>query len=234
MNVALMKKRRQWQCIVSACTALCLIAVAQGLAACGDEFTATSTAGDATTSQSTSQGGAGSTVTHAGSGGTPVIPVRSLPSVPPGCGDGVLAQDEQCDDGDLDDGDSCTAACRLAVCGDGAAWAESGVDFEQCDDGNRSDGDGCSANCRFEQCEPSPCDDLWPGGECVLGCDPQLCEGNELCQQAGIVCDGSDASECSGRCLLYAADCAAIKGWPGASESAVLRSCLESCTLLPP
>ena len=38
----------------------------------------------------------------------------------PVCGDGVVeAPQEECDDGNTDDGDGCTAACKNAVCGDG-------------------------------------------------------------------------------------------------------------------
>jgi cysteine-rich repeat protein len=36
------------------------------------------------------------------------------------CGNGRLDAGEACDDGNTEDGDSCTAACRLATCGDGA------------------------------------------------------------------------------------------------------------------
>src|SRR6185295_8514255 len=32
---------------------------------------------------------------------------------PPGCGDGILQAGEQCDDGNLKDGDGCSATCTL-------------------------------------------------------------------------------------------------------------------------
>lgn len=208
-----------------------------GLAACEPEFVATSATGTGGSSNTSVVGGAG---TSGRAGGSPTGGVATTSdattttsSVPSGCGDGVQAAEEQCDDGDEDDGNACSSACEPATCGDGVVWIESGVDFEQCDDGNAVDGDGCSSDCAQEQCDPSPCDDPWPGGECAQGCDPQLCEGNGLCVQAGIACDGSRASECAGRCMLYAADCAVIKGWPNAPESAHLRSCLQACALLP-
>ena len=66
---------------------------------------------------------------------------RCLPA--PVCGDWVKAPSEECDDGNQDDGDGCTAACRLARCGDGHLW----VGVEACDDGDDVDGDGCNTDC---------------------------------------------------------------------------------------
>jgi cysteine-rich repeat protein len=66
---------------------------------------------------------------------------------------------EQCDDGDVVDGDGCFSDCFLepgwtcsgtpsvcaATCGDGLR-----VGSEACDDGFRQPGDGCDASCRVE------------------------------------------------------------------------------------
>jgi cysteine-rich repeat protein len=62
------------------------------------------------------------------------------------CGDGVVEAPEECDDGNLIDGDGCSSTCQIeGVCGDGV------VDpGEQCDDDNLVDGDGCSSTCRLE------------------------------------------------------------------------------------
>jgi cysteine-rich repeat protein len=67
------------------------------------------------------------------------------------CGDGVENDLEECDDGNLNDGDGCNADCEIAPidppggCGDGT------VDpGEECDDGNQVDGDGCAADCTNE------------------------------------------------------------------------------------
>ncbi|UCF34440.1 MAG: DUF4215 domain-containing protein [Phycisphaerales bacterium] len=73
----------------------------------------------------------------------------------PICGDGILDPGEECDDGNNEDGDGCSATCELeGYCGDGIL--DPG---EECDDGNNEDGDGCSAECELEE----------PGGE---GCTP--------------------------------------------------------------
>src|SRR5262249_55232149 len=59
------------------------------------------------------------------------------------CGDGhVYLGCEQCDDGNLTDGDGCDSTCRKTGCGSGVVTAG-----ETCDDGNLIDGDGCDSNC---------------------------------------------------------------------------------------
>ena len=75
-----------------------------------------------------------------------------------GCGDGtrLVESPEECDDGNLVDGDGCSASCQIecgwecvggtmdsadtcsAVCGDKTLGGE-----EECDDGNTENGDGC-------------------------------------------------------------------------------------------
>ena len=62
------------------------------------------------------------------------------------CGDGVLDDDEDCDDGRNNaDYGPCTTTCNTAYCGDGLLWAVT----EECDLGdlNGEDGSGCSADC---------------------------------------------------------------------------------------
>ncbi|MFT6627080.1 MAG: cysteine-rich repeat protein [Flavobacteriales bacterium] len=46
--------------------------------------------------------------------------------VPENCGDGVLDDDEECDDGNDDDMDTCTSLCRVAACGDGFVGVQPG------------------------------------------------------------------------------------------------------------
>jgi cysteine-rich repeat protein len=60
------------------------------------------------------------------------------------CGDGLLSDFEACDDGNLLEGDGCSAACEIE-CSDGRI--EPG---ESCDDGNLFSGDGCDAQCQLE------------------------------------------------------------------------------------
>jgi len=92
------------------------------------------------------------------------------------CGDGEINQWwEECDDGNLIDGDGCSLFCKIEIqeeyCGDGFCNGEENKincpqdcgnetnnicgdsilgEGEECDDGNNVDGDGCSADCKIE------------------------------------------------------------------------------------
>ncbi|MBN2526619.1 MAG: DUF4215 domain-containing protein [Deltaproteobacteria bacterium] len=120
--------------------------------------------------------------------------------MPPNCGDGILDDDEACDDGGHENGDGCMADClwvesgwscvpagepchRMAICGDGFVLLP-----ELCDDGNMKDGDGCSDKCQTEhgyKCEgvPSKCE--------PTDCGNGVLEGAESCDDGnGISGDG--------------------------------------------
>src|SRR5690554_2730484 len=64
------------------------------------------------------------------------------------CGDQIVQEGEECDDGNDDNSDMCTNECLLNVCGDGFVYE--GV--EECDDGNSNDLDGCSNSCVVTYC----------------------------------------------------------------------------------
>ncbi|PCC67606.1 Myxococcus cysteine-rich repeat-containing protein [Nannocystis exedens] len=51
------------------------------------------------------------------------------------CGDGVAAPDEECDDGNMVDGDGCSSACKIEFCGDLIVQPH-----EECDGGEGCDG----------------------------------------------------------------------------------------------
>jgi fibro-slime domain-containing protein len=145
------------------------------------------------------------------------------------CGDGVLDDDEVCDDGGLENGDGCYGNCRgievgyicpkagqpciqFAVCGDGITAFP-----EQCDDGSTASGDGCNENCKLELgfkcttdgvsvCSPTTCgDDIVEGAEM---CEPSQTEGcTSQCQFAPDCSgDGACTSEC-GDGLVLGEDC---------------------------
>ncbi|HVU01043.1 MAG TPA: DUF4215 domain-containing protein, partial [Polyangiaceae bacterium] len=111
------------------------------------------------------------------------------------CGNAVIGDAEECDDGNTNDGDGCSPTCTVApgwlcpgpgvrcvpkACGDGLV-----VGIEQCDDGNTADGDGCTPLCTFE-----------PGWACAPG-SPSAChrttcgdgqtEGFEQCDDGDVV-----------------------------------------------
>jgi fibro-slime domain-containing protein len=144
----------------------------------------------------------------------------------PGCGNGMRADSEACDDGNRKSADGCSAdclgieagyacpiagkACRvIARCGDGIVASS-----EACDDGNSSARDGCSASCKLElgfQCkgEPSHCSPSTCGNkqqEGAEGCD----DGNELpfdgcsasCQAEPSCKTGACTSKCGDGLVL--------------------------------
>ena len=61
------------------------------------------------------------------------------------CGDGVVDEDEECDDGDMNaDNAACTASCAINTCGDGLVFE--GV--EECDMGVlNGENSSCNSNC---------------------------------------------------------------------------------------
>jgi cysteine-rich repeat protein/parallel beta-helix repeat protein len=89
-----------------------------------------------------------------------------------GCGNGTTDPGEQCDDGNLVDGDGCDHNCTVTACGNGIVSAG-----EQCDDGNPDAGDCCSPSCQFES-SGAACD------------DGDLCTNGDACNGAGA-CVGS-------------------------------------------
>lgn len=140
---------------------------------------------------------------------------------PPGCGDGVLTEDEACDDGGRVDGDGCAANCLsvdpgyvcpvagepclpFARCGDGLPALP-----EQCDVGAFVEGDGCTDDCKLEfgwACEgtPSVCHQTT--------CGDGKQEGTETCEDDDLLpFDGCDES-CQAEPSCTSAGCTSTCG----------------------
>lgn len=125
----------------------------------------------------------------------------------PTCGDGVLEprSGEVCDDGNLDNGDSCLETCQPNTCGDG--FVDSSA--EECDDSNREDADACTAICRFNVCgdglinpATEACDDgnLLSDDACLPGCVLNTC-GDTFINPLVEECDDGNHNpndECNG------------------------------------
>ncbi len=95
------------------------------------------------------------------------------------CGDGLLDAFEQCDDGNTNNGDGCSANCvREVFCGDGITSQPT----ETCDDGNTVSNDGCSATCQ---------------SEATCG-DNQINQANETCDDGNM----NNGDGCTSKCLL--------------------------------
>lgn len=121
------------------------------------------------------------------------------------CGDGIVNGNEECDDGNRDDGDGCNAFCRNEGCGDGVL--QSG---EECDDGNTLDNDGCSSTCKKEYCGDGilqtgeECDDgnTNAGDGCDATCKKEPFCGDGIVQSNEECDDGNkeDNDGCSSTC----------------------------------
>jgi fibro-slime domain-containing protein len=154
----------------------------------------------------------------------------SFQPTPHGCGNGMLTDDEACDDGNTASGDGCAMDCLgvepgfscnpagvpchpVAHCGDGIVASS-----ELCDDGNAKDGDGCSSRCKLEVgfkcdgapsvCAPTKCGDGKQEG--AEACD----DGNDLpfdgCSkdcQAEPTCKGGPCTSKCGDGLVLDEEC---------------------------
>lgn len=132
------------------------------------------------------------------------------------CGDGKLVSSvEDCDDGNGQDGDGCSAACEIEagygctqaaegevstctpICGDSLRVGNE-ADAAHCDDGNRTAGDGCADDCTVETgftCTGAPT-------VCKATCGDGKVVGSEA--QAGGCDDGDkDALDgCNATCTV--------------------------------
>ena len=112
------------------------------------------------------------------------------------CGNGIMEDGEQCDDGNTDDGDGCSALCVIEeepepICGNGIV-----EDGEECDDGNTTDGDGCSSLCLTEEVA---LEDITPLSTPV--CGNGVVEDGEECDDGNII----DGDGCSAICTIETA-----------------------------
>jgi len=102
------------------------------------------------------------------------------------CGDEYLLQavGEECDDGNMLNGDGCSSTCKVEICGNGVVDAS-----EECDDGNTADCDGCSS-CELDACgdgrlcasQNEDCDDggTVGGDGCTSYCRIEICGNGVL------------------------------------------------------
>ncbi|MCX4242876.1 DUF4215 domain-containing protein [Paraliomyxa miuraensis] len=135
-------------------------------------------------------------------------PLAAMVRIPVSCcGNGILDDGEECDDGNGDDTDACPTTCTVAECGD--AFVLAGI--EECDDGNMSNLDACLVGCVAAMCGDGF---LWAG---VEFCD----DGN-----------GDDTDGCPSNCM--AASCGDGFVWAGVEEcddgnTEPTDACLPGC-----
>jgi len=96
------------------------------------------------------------------------------------CGNGLLEVGEECDDGNVLDGDCCSSTCLLATVG--APCPSGECVANACDS---------LGNCVFSVNVPGPCSDSIPcstGGTCLAGvCQPGLSLCADPCEQCNLV-----------------------------------------------
>ncbi|MEM6993039.1 MAG: DUF4215 domain-containing protein [Myxococcota bacterium] len=123
----------------------------------------------------------------------------------PVCGDGVVDDGEQCDDGNDVNEDACKADCTTNVCGDGFVDPAT----EECDDANAEDGDGCLTGCVLNVCgdgvvDPATeeCDDgnSVMTDSCPVDCRWNTC-GDGLIWVGAEDCDHGADNGPNGGCL---------------------------------
>lgn len=128
----------------------------------------------------------------------------------PLCGDGVRTPPEQCDDGNRDAGDGCSADCRSELCGNGIV--EEG---EACDDGNRLADDGCSE-----------CQHDWLNADCSA-CMVASCplEKNRRCEKDDAECWAVLDCYIEKECILGDVDKVALRCYCG---DAPIAACADA------
>ena len=121
------------------------------------------------------------------------------------CPDGIVQDDEGCDDTDSVDGDGCSSLCTVEggwtcsgepsvctqLCGNGDLDAG-----EACDDGDVVGGDGCSSICEVEagyECSGEP-------SVCTLACGNGDLDAGEACDDG----DNTGGDGCSATCTVEA------------------------------
>ncbi len=198
---------------ISGCAAM---ALALPLAGCGDDTSVTSTTGTTDvvmTTTTTSGTTAPATTDDSTTGSNPITSSGSMGMTSAGpepeCGNGVVEEDEVCDDGNDANTDDCLDTCEAPSCGDG--FAQEGV--EECDDGNADNTDDCTDACLLATCGDGylqegveECDDgnTENTDSCVDGCVPAAC-GDGFVQDGAEACDDGnddDADDCSNACTL--------------------------------
>ncbi len=166
------------------------------------------------------------------------------------CGDGVLNAGEACDDGNVDETDSCLNDCRLATCGDGLVRRDLGPrddGYEICDDGNLVNEDACTNACVVAVCGDGilradvseddrayeACDDgnIESNDGCIDGCMVATC-GDGFVYEGVEACDpGTDGLEalCTEDCQLQGN----ARLGSGASADQAASSCQVIKVLVP-
>ncbi|MBK7830698.1 DUF4215 domain-containing protein [Nannocystis sp.] len=155
------------------------------------------------------------------------------------CGNGMVNNGEECDDGNNTNGDGCTAMCKLEKCGDGV---DNNADKEECDDGNMVDTDLCTSLCKLPVCgdgfvqdgveacdDGNMVDDDACSNTCALAsCGDGIKQVNEDCDDKNV--DNTDA--CLDTCLAASCGDGFLQAGVEACDDGNLENidaCLDTC-----
>ena len=142
------------------------------------------------------------------------------------CGDFNVTGFEECDDGNLVNGDGCSDICLIEdydddMCGDGILFNGS----EECDDGNLINFDGCSSTCDNETYDNSYCGD----GILFLA--------NESCDDGNLIDFDGCSSTCNNETYdnSYCGDGIWFKGYEECDDNNLINGdgCSSTCVLQP-
>jgi len=142
------------------------------------------------------------------------------------CGDFNVTGFEECDDGNLVNGDGCSDICLIEdydddMCGDGILFNGS----EECDDGNLINFDGCSSTCDNETYDNSYCGD----GILFLA--------NESCDDGNLINFDGCSSTCKNETYdnSYCGDGIWFKGYEECDDNNLINGdgCSSTCVLQP-
>jgi cysteine-rich repeat protein len=130
--------------------------------------------------------------------------VDSSDSADPLCGNEIVDDGEECDDGNADEDDGCTTLCSMPFCGDGIKQQDETCDMNavgttSCATFGLVDGTlGCSRDCdAFDRSQCQPC----KGNDCS---PYSLCENAMFCLDGSCVSIGDGPGTCFPSC---ARDC---------------------------
>ena len=156
------------------------------------------------------------------------------------CGDAVVDVDEECDDGNTNDGDCCSSTCLFvdagSTCGPGAACSEDKCDGAgtcntvamedgaTCDDGVYCNG---TDSCVGGVCDAHGGDPCLGGGECASSCNES---SNDCFAAASTACDDGDGNVCTEGGCDGGGDCVAVPVSNGASCGAGNACNADQCS----
>ncbi len=162
------------------------------------------------------------------------------------CGDSTKEGDEECDDGNTQNGDGCTAQCLLerGFCGDGVI--ERALD-EQCDVGQRLPaGMSCTTTCRLlssscgngqrdagEECDGGQGNNDRPGSRCRTDCSLARC-GDGILDAPQEQCDDHNHIEGDGCSTTCARELPTQSQLPPNAAAPAMPQQLQTVTMAPP